>query len=50
MTKTLKILRPPRTFQDLVLALQNYWAAQGCVLLHAKPLGQGAQGHEPEGQ
>ncbi|MDI7027782.1 hypothetical protein QMO31_32630, partial [Pseudomonas aeruginosa] len=24
---------PPavRTFQDLILALQNYWAEQGCV-------------------
>ncbi|WP_176518459.1 glycine--tRNA ligase subunit alpha, partial [Pseudomonas faucium] len=22
-----------RTFQDLILALQNYWAAKGCVVL-----------------
>ena len=22
-----------RTFQDLILTLQNYWAAQGCLIL-----------------
>jgi len=42
MTKTLKILRPPRTFQDLVLALQNYWAGQGCVLLQPYDMEMGA--------
>jgi glycyl-tRNA synthetase alpha chain len=24
---------PPRTFQDLILALQQYWAERGCVIL-----------------
>ena len=24
---------PPRTFQDLIFALQKYWADQGCVIL-----------------
>jgi glycyl-tRNA synthetase alpha chain len=42
MTKTLKILRPPRTFQELVLALQNYWAGQGCVLLQPYDMEMGA--------
>ncbi len=42
MTKTLKILRPPRTFQDLILALQNYWAGQGCVLLQPYDMEMGA--------
>ena len=23
---------PPRTFQDLIFALQKYWAEQGCVI------------------
>ena len=42
MTKTLKILRPPLTFQDLILALQNYWAGQGCVLLQPYDMEVGA--------
>jgi glycyl-tRNA synthetase alpha chain len=42
MTKTLKILRPPRTFQDLILALQNYWAGQGCALLQPYDMEMGA--------
>ncbi len=35
--------QPPRTFQDLILALQQYWAAQGCVLLqpYDKEMGAG---------
>jgi glycyl-tRNA synthetase alpha chain len=32
----------PRTFQDLVFALQHYWAAQGCVLLQPYDLEVGA--------
>ncbi|MCB1549206.1 MAG: glycine--tRNA ligase subunit alpha, partial [Hyphomicrobiaceae bacterium] len=26
-------LRPERSFQDLILTLQQFWAAQGCVIL-----------------
>ena len=33
---------PPRTFQDLILALQQYWARQGCVLLQPYDLEVGA--------
>jgi glycyl-tRNA synthetase alpha chain len=32
----------PRTFQDLVFALQQYWAAQGCVLLQPYDMEVGA--------
>jgi glycyl-tRNA synthetase alpha chain len=32
----------PRTFQDLILALQRYWAAQGCVLLQPYDMEVGA--------
>ncbi|MGQ0429187.1 MAG: glycine--tRNA ligase subunit alpha [Gammaproteobacteria bacterium] len=42
MTKSLRILRPPRTFQDLILALQRYWAEQGCVLLQPYDMEMGA--------
>ena len=40
MTKIVKIL--PRTFQDLILALQRYWAEQGCVLLQPYDMEVGA--------
>jgi glycyl-tRNA synthetase alpha chain len=33
---------PPTTFQDLVLALQQYWAAQGCVILQPHDMEVGA--------
>jgi glycyl-tRNA synthetase alpha chain len=35
--------RRPRTFQDLVLALQRYWADRGCVILqpYDMPVGAG---------
>lgn len=31
-----------RTFQDLILALQNYWAEQGCVVLQPYDMEVGA--------
>src|ERR1700712_4188267 len=37
-----KIGQPPATFQELVLALQQYWARQGCVLLQPYDLEVGA--------
>ncbi|MGH8198067.1 MAG: glycine--tRNA ligase subunit alpha [Steroidobacteraceae bacterium] len=40
MTKIMRIL--PRTFQDLILALQRYWADQGCVLLQPYDMEMGA--------
>ncbi len=33
---------PPRTFQDLILALQRYWAARGCVILQPYDMEMGA--------
>jgi glycyl-tRNA synthetase alpha chain len=32
----------PSTFQDLILALQQYWAAQGCVILQPHDMEVGA--------
>jgi glycyl-tRNA synthetase alpha chain len=40
MTKIVKIL--PRSFQDLILALQRYWAEQGCLLLQPYDMEVGA--------
>jgi glycyl-tRNA synthetase alpha chain len=37
-----KIGKKPTTFQDLILALQQYWAAQGCVLLQPHDMEVGA--------
>ncbi|MCC5795610.1 MAG: glycine--tRNA ligase subunit alpha [Chromatiales bacterium] len=34
--------QPPQTFQDLVLALQHYWARQGCVVLQPYDMPMGA--------
>ena len=28
-----KAATPPRTFQDLLLTLQGYWASRGCAIL-----------------
>jgi len=37
-----KLGAPPRTFQDLIFALQQYWAARGCVLLQPCDMEVGA--------
>src|SRR6478735_9118686 len=34
--------QPPRTFQDLIFALQKYWADQGCVILQPYDMEMGA--------
>ena len=34
--------QPIQTFQDLILALQSYWAEQGCVLLQPYDMAMGA--------
>ena len=39
--------RPPATFQDLILTLQAYWSAQGCVLLQPYDLEVGAGTFHP---
>ncbi len=38
----LKVAKPPRTFQDLLLTLQRYWAEQGCVILQPYDMEVGA--------
>ena len=40
MAKT--VLTPPRTFQDLILTLQRYWADRGCVILQPYDMEMGA--------
>ena len=37
----------PRTFQDLILALQNYWSRQGCALLQPYDMEVGAGTFHP---
>jgi len=40
-------VHPPATFQDLILCLQAYWSAQGCVLLQPYDLEVGAGTFHP---
>jgi glycyl-tRNA synthetase alpha chain len=37
-----KPAQPPRTFQDLILTLQQYWAGQGCALMQPYDMEMGA--------
>jgi glycyl-tRNA synthetase alpha chain len=37
-----KTVAPPRTFQDLIFALQAYWSKQGCVILQPYDMEMGA--------
>jgi glycyl-tRNA synthetase alpha chain len=37
-----RAVEKPRTFQDLIFALQTYWAAQGCVILQPYDMEMGA--------
>ena len=37
-----KPVAPPRTFQDLIFALQSYWSRQGCVILQPYDMEMGA--------
>jgi glycyl-tRNA synthetase alpha chain len=41
MRKTARVATP-RTFQELILALQHYWAARGCVVLQPYDMPMGA--------
>jgi glycyl-tRNA synthetase alpha chain len=40
--KSLRIGTPPATFQDLIFALQRYWADRGCVILQPYDMEVGA--------
>ncbi|MBL8265719.1 glycine--tRNA ligase subunit alpha [Steroidobacter sp.] len=37
-----KAVVPPRTFQELIFALQSYWSKQGCVILQPYDMEMGA--------
>jgi tetrameric-type glycyl-tRNA synthetase beta subunit/tetrameric-type glycyl-tRNA synthetase alpha subunit len=37
-----KVGTPPRTFQDLIFALQRYWSEQGCLILQPYDMEMGA--------
>ncbi len=39
--------QPAKTFQDLILKLQNYWAAQGCLILQPYDMEMGAGTFHP---
>jgi glycyl-tRNA synthetase alpha chain len=41
-TVPMNIGRPPRTFQELIFALQSYWSNQGCVILQPYDMEMGA--------
>jgi len=41
-TTSVQVSPPPATFQDLILALQRYWAERGCVLLQPYDMEVGA--------
>src|SRR5580704_6390836 len=34
--------QPPRTFQDLIFALQKYWSERGCIILQPYDMEMGA--------
>jgi glycyl-tRNA synthetase alpha chain len=36
------LAKPPRTFQDLIFALQKYWSEQGCIILQPYDMEMGA--------
>ena len=42
-----QILRPGKSFQDLILTLQQFWAAQGCVILQPYDMEVGAGTFHP---
>jgi glycyl-tRNA synthetase alpha chain len=42
-----KAVAPPRTFQDLIFALQAYWSKQGCVILQPYDMEMGAGTFHP---
>ena len=38
----MKLGRAPRTFQELIFALQSYWSGAGCVVLEPYDMEVGA--------
>ncbi|MFW5451728.1 MAG: glycine--tRNA ligase subunit alpha [Methylophagaceae bacterium] len=46
-TTSVSVAETPKTFQDLILRLQQYWAEQGCVLLQPYDMEVGAGTFHP---
>ncbi len=46
-TSSVTVAETPKTFQELILRLQQYWAAQGCVLLQPYDMEVGAGTFHP---
>lgn len=46
-TTAITVAETPKTFQDLILRLQQYWAEQGCVLLQPYDMEVGAGTFHP---
>jgi glycyl-tRNA synthetase alpha chain len=46
-TSSVTVAETPKTFQDLILRLQQYWAEQGCVLLQPYDMEVGAGTFHP---
>ena len=47
MTSEPAHMNPARSFQDLILTLQRYWAEQGCVILQPYDMEVGAGTFHP---
>jgi glycyl-tRNA synthetase alpha chain len=45
--KTVAALRPDKSFQDLIMTLQQFWATQGCVILQPYDMEVGAGTFHP---
>ena len=45
--KGMPALRPTESFQDLILTLQQFWGAQGCVILQPYDMEVGAGTFHP---
>ena len=43
----MKTIKKPASFQDVILGLQNFWAAQGCALLQTYDMQMGAGTYHP---
>jgi glycyl-tRNA synthetase alpha chain len=47
VTSALPVLRPRESFQDMILTLQQFWGAQGCVVLQPYDMEMGAGTFHP---
>ena len=47
MTQSTSTIRPAATFQELILRLQSYWAARGCLIVQPYDIEKGAGTFNP---